>query len=74
MGLAAFVFFVVPWMAFAAWMSLRPSGVRLGAPATPWRPLTDFPPPQRDQQDVSEKPSLESPGAHDGKHAPIQVA
>lgn len=73
MGLAAFVFFVVPWMAVAIWMSLRPRSVRLGAPATPWRPLTDYPPPQRDQQRASETQSLESGGAHDGKHAPIEV-
>jgi hypothetical protein len=73
-GLAAFVFFVVPWMAVAIWMSLRPSSVRLGAPATPWRPLTDYPPPAgRDQQRAPETQSLQSGAAHDGKHAPIEV-
>ena len=73
MGLAAFVFFVVPWMAVAIWMARRPSSVRLGTASTPWRPLTDFPPPARDQQHAAETQSLESGGAHDGKHAPIQV-
>lgn len=72
-GLAAFVFFVVPWMAVAIWLSLRPSGARLGAPAAPWRPLTDYPPPTRDQQDSAETQSLDSGAAHDGKHAPIQA-
>lgn len=49
MGLAAFVFFVIPWMAVAVWLSLRPTSARLGAPSAPWRPLTDYPPPpQRD--------------------------
>lgn len=48
-GLAAFVFFVIPWMAVAVWLSLRPTSARLGAPSAPWRPLTDYPPPpQRD--------------------------
>jgi hypothetical protein len=72
-GLAAFVFFVVPWMAVAVWMSQRPASVRLGTQATPWRPLTTYPPPRRDQQRAAEAPSLESAGAHDGKHAPIQA-
>ena len=73
MGLAAFVFFVVPWMAVAAWLFLRPNGFRLGAPAAPWRPLVDYPPTQRDQQRATETQSLESSSAHDGKHAPIQM-
>ena len=71
--LLLFVFFVVPWMAVAIWLSLRPSGARLGAPAAPWRPLTDYPPPTRDQQDGAETQSLDSGAAHDGKHAPIQA-
>ncbi|MCJ2050393.1 hypothetical protein [Methylobacterium sp. J-070] len=73
MGLAAFVFFVVPWMAVAVWMSMRPTSARLGAPAAPWRPLTNYAPPQRDQQGAPERQTLESAGAHDGKHAPIEV-
>jgi hypothetical protein len=72
-GLAAFVFFVVPWMAVAVWMFMRPGNVRLDAPAAPWRPLTDYPPPARDQQAAAETQSLDSGSAHDGKHAPIQV-
>jgi hypothetical protein len=71
-GLAAFVFFVVPWMAVAVWLFLKPGGFRLGAPAAPWRPLTDYPPPPRDQRNAAEASSLESGSAHDGKHAPIQ--
>ena len=73
MGLAAFAFFVIPWMAVAVWLFLKPSGFRLGAPAAPWRPLADFPPPQRDQQRAPETQTLASGAAHDGKHAPIEV-
>jgi hypothetical protein len=72
-GLAAFVFFVVPWMAVAIWLSMRPSGARLGVPAAPWRTLTDNPPPSRDQQRAPETHSMGSATAHDGKHAPIEV-
>lgn len=71
MGLAAFVVFVVPWMAFAVWLYLKPSSIRLGAPAAPWRPLTDYPPPRRDQQQAGETQSMASGAAHDGKHQPI---
>ncbi|MGT2486719.1 hypothetical protein ACU4GA_13585 [Methylobacterium oryzae CBMB20] len=74
MGLAAFVFFVVPWMAVAIWMALRPSGARLGTPAALWRPLTDYPPPARDQSRAGETRSLDAGTAHDGKHAPIEAA
>ena len=43
MGLVAFVFVVVPWMALAVWL-FRPAGaVRLGTPAAPWRALTTIP-------------------------------
>lgn len=73
MGLAAFVFFVAPWMAVAIWLSLRPSSARLGAPAAPWRPLTDYPPPARDQRYAAETRSLVSGAAHDGKHTPIEA-
>ena len=73
MGLAAFVLFFVPWRAVAIGLTRRPSGARLGAPAAPWRPLTDYPPPTRDQQDSAETQSLDSGAAHDGKHAPIQA-
>jgi hypothetical protein len=73
-GLAAFVFFVIPWMAVAVWLSLRPTSALLGAPSAPWRPLTDNPPPpRRDQQRAAETSSLESGGAHDGKHVPLEV-
>jgi hypothetical protein len=72
-GLAAFVFFVVPWMAVAVWLFMRPESVRLGAAATPWRPLTDYPPPRRDQQRAPETQSLASGAAHDGKHMPYQA-
>ncbi|MCJ2015820.1 hypothetical protein [Methylobacterium sp. J-076] len=50
MGLAAFVFFVVPWMLLAAWLFRLPAALRMGVPPTPWRPLTDFPAPPRDQR------------------------
>lgn len=73
MGLAAFAFFVIPWMAVAAWLFLRPGGFRQGVPAAPWRPLADYPPPARDQLHAAETQSLESGAAHDGKHAPIKV-
>lgn len=73
MGLAAFVFFVVPWMAVAVWLFLRPEGFRLGAPAAPWRPLTDYPSPSRDQQRAPETQTLASAAAHDGKHVPYQA-
>ena len=42
MGIAAFLFFVLPWMAFAAWMYTLPSAIRLGTPPTPWRPLANY--------------------------------
>ncbi|MBP1180531.1 hypothetical protein [Methylobacterium sp. PvR107] len=71
MGLAAFVVFVVPWMAFAVWLALKPGSIRLGAPAAPWRPLTDYPPPARDQRQAGETQSMASGAAHDGKHQPI---
>ncbi|MCJ2136227.1 hypothetical protein MKK69_19600 [Methylobacterium sp. J-026] len=74
MGIAAFVFFVVPWMAVAVWLFLKPGGFRQGVPAAPWRPLADYAPPQRDQQHAAETTSLESGAAHDGKHAPIQIS
>jgi hypothetical protein len=70
-GLAAFVFFVVPWMAFAVWLYLKPGSIRLGAPAAPWRPLTDYPLPRRDQPQAGETQSMASGAAHDGKHQPI---
>jgi len=73
-GLAAFAFFVIPWMAVAVWLFLRPGGFRQGVPSAPWRPLADYPPPARDQQHAAETRSLESGAAHDGKHAPIEMA
>jgi hypothetical protein len=72
-GLAAFAFFVIPWMAVAVWLFLRPGGFRQGVPSAPWRPLADYPPPVRDQQHATETQSLESGSAHDGKHAPIEL-
>jgi hypothetical protein len=71
-GLTAFVFFVVPWMAAAIWLSLRPSAVRLGAPATPWRPLTDYPPPPRDQRQAGDTQHTAPDSVHDDKHRPMQ--
>lgn len=72
MGLAAFVFFVVPWMAAAAWLSLRPESARLGDPATPWRPLGDFPPPRRDQRTAGDTQRTAPDAVHDDKHQPMQ--
>ncbi|MCJ2019489.1 hypothetical protein MKK84_18960 [Methylobacterium sp. E-065] len=75
MGLAAFVFFVVPWMVLAFWLFRLPSAVRLGTSATPWRALTDYPDPPRDQR--HEVNSYNS-GVNDGagktggdKHGPL---
>jgi hypothetical protein len=66
MGLAAFVFFVVPWMVLAVWLFRLPSALRLGAPSTPWRPLTQFPDPPRDQRTETNPANS---GAHDGSQA-----
>jgi hypothetical protein len=76
-GLAAFVFFVVPWMLVAAWLfrSSNPA-VRMGLPATPWRPLTDFPPPPRDQRtmvDTSAVPKGAAGHTGDDKHRPFET-
>lgn len=74
MGLAAFVFFIVPWMLAAAWLFRLPSALRMGTNTTPWRPLTQFPDPARDQQ--AETPahhagSADGTGATGGnKHTP----
>ena len=65
MGLAAFVFFVVPWIVLAVWLFRLPSALRMGAPSTPWRPLTQFPDPPRDQR--SETNPANS-GHNDGTH------
>lgn len=76
MGLTAFVVFVVPWMLVAAWAFRSPDGFRLGLPATPWRPLTDFPPPQRDQRrqvETSAVPTGASSETADDKHRPLQL-
>ncbi|MCJ2103223.1 hypothetical protein [Methylobacterium sp. E-046] len=78
MGLIAFIGFVVPWMIFAAWMFRLPSAIRLGAPSTPWRPLTDFAGPARDQR---RETNPYNSGRNDGsgrtggdKHSPIGMA
>lgn len=53
MGLVAFVFVVVPWMALAVWL-LRPAGVvRLGTPVASLRVLTDYPDPPHDHEGMS---------------------
>ena len=77
MGLIAFIGFVVPWMIFAAWMFRLPSAIRLGALSTPWRPLTDFAGPARDQQ---HEINPHNSGRNDGsgrtggdKHTPIKI-
>lgn len=77
MGLIAFIGFVVPWMIFAAWMFRLPSAIRLGAPSTPWRSLTDYPDPARDQR---HEINPYNSGRHDGsgrtggdKHTPIEI-
>ena len=74
MGLAAFVFFVVPWMLVAIWLFRLPSALRLGVAPTPWRPLTRFPDPPRDQR---REINPANSGTHDGsgdtggdKHTP----
>lgn len=66
MGLAAFVFFIVPYMLLAAWLFRLPSALRLGVPPTPWRPLTDYPDPPRDQRTET---NTANSGAHDGSNA-----
>lgn len=78
MGLAAFAFFIVPYMLLAVWLFRLPSALRLGVPPTPWRPLTQFPEPPHDQR--TEINTANSEG-HDGsqatggdKHEPIAVA
>lgn len=50
MGLTAFAIFVVPWMLLAVWLFSLPSAIRLGAPSTPWRPLTSGRERFQDQQ------------------------
>ena len=77
MGLAAFVFFVVPWMLVGYWMFRSSNAVRMGLPATPWRPLTDFPPPPRDQRDAVDTgpvPEGASSDTADAKHRPLEIA
>ncbi len=78
MGLAAFAFFIVPYMLLAVWLFRLPSALRLGAPPTPWRPLTQFPDPARDQQTLENSAnSGENHGAHmtgGNKHEPMVVA
>ena len=77
MGLTAFVFFVVPWMLVAAWLFRSSnSAIRMGLPATPWRPLTDFPPPVRDQRtmvDTSTVPAGAAGHTADDKHRPVET-
>lgn len=75
MGLAAFLFFIVPWMALAFWLFRLPSALRFGTPATPWRALTDYPDPLRDQRYETNPYNT---GANDGsgptggdKHSPF---
>ncbi len=74
MGLAAFVFFVVPWMVVAVWLFRLPSALRMGAPSTPWRPLTQFPDPPRDQRsEINPANSGHNDGTHltgGDKHTP----
>lgn len=78
MGLAAFVFFIVPYMLLAAWLFRLPSALRLGVPPTPWRPLTQFPDPVRNQQtEINPHNSGANDGAHltgGDKHEPMVVA
>lgn len=66
MGLAAFVFFVVPWMILAAWLFRMPGALRMGVPPTPWRPLTQFPEPPHDQR---REINPANSGDHDGSGA-----
>ncbi|SFM90201.1 hypothetical protein [Methylobacterium pseudosasicola] len=75
MGLTAFLFFVLPWMAFAFWLSRLPNALRLGTPTTPWRALTDYPDPVRDQRHEKNAYNV---GSDDGsgklggdKHSPL---
>lgn len=77
MGLAAFVFFVIPWMLVAIWIVRSPGGFGSGAPAVPWRALTDFSPPRRDQRHDGEPDGVPSGAASDtadDKHRPFQTA
>ena len=78
MGLAAFVFFVVPWMIFAAWLFRLPDALRLGVPPTPWRPLTDYPDPPRDQRTATSphnRPHEAGSSTADmDKHRPLEIA
>ena len=77
MGLAAFVFFVVPWMLLAAWLFRLPSALRMGVPPTPWRPLTQFPEPPHDQRgETNPFNSGENDGsnAHGGDKHPPSIA
>ncbi|TXN46687.1 hypothetical protein FV228_18430 [Methylobacterium sp. WL18] len=77
MGLTAFVFFVVPWMLVGAWLFRSANAVRMGVPASPWRPLTDFPPPPRDQRSMVETDTVPKGAAtdtDDDKHRPFQTA
>jgi len=75
-GLSAFVFFVVPWMLVAAWLFRSSGGFRMGVPATPWRALTDFPEPQRDQRTIVDADAVPKGAANDtadDKHQPFQA-
>ena len=79
MGLTAFIVFVVPWMLLAAWLFTLPNAIRLGAPATPWRPLYRFPNTTPDQHPNRQRQfNSYKRGAFDGtgptggsKHEPI---
>lgn len=77
MGLTAFIVFVVPWMLLAAWLFRLPSAIRLGAPSAPWRPLTNFPGPARDQRreiNLHNSVSNDGSGRTGGdKHTPIAM-
>ena len=66
MGLAAFAFFIVPYMLLAIWLFRLPSALRLGVPPTPWRPLTQYPEPPHDQRTQT---NPYNSGDHDGSGA-----